>query len=71
MLKQYISIYLNGKPFNCFQNILLEDLLVYLNVNLNSTLVEYNGTIINDRVLHQIVLKQGDKIELVTIVGGG
>ena len=71
MLTCYISIYLNGKPFNCKPNLLLEDLLVYLDINSNSIIVEYNNDIIQDALLNQIVLRHGDKVEVLTMVGGG
>lgn len=71
MLTCYISIYLNGKPFNCTSDLLLEDLLVYLNINSSSIIVEYNNEIIQNALLNQIVLKHGDKVEVLTMVGGG
>ena len=71
MLKRYILIFLNGKPFNCTPNLLLSDLLSYLDINLNSIIIEYNNEIIQNRLLSEILLKQGDKVEILTMVGGG
>lgn len=71
MLTHYILIQLNGKPFNCASNLLLIDLLMYLNINLYSTIIEYNNEIIQFASFNKIVLKQGDKVECLTIVGGG
>lgn len=71
MLTHYILIHLNGKPFNCVPNLLLKDLLVYLDINLNSIIVEYNNKIVENTLLTQIVLRHGDKVEVLTIVGGG
>jgi len=71
MTNQYILVYLNGKPFNCKSNLFLRDLLDYLDINMNSSVVEYNNQIIQNLFLNKIMLHQGDKIEIVTIVGGG
>lgn len=71
MINQYILIYLNGKPFNCRTNLLLKDLLDYLDVNINSSVIEYNSRIIQNLFLDRISLSEGDKIEIVSIVGGG
>ena len=71
MTNQYILVYLNGKPFNCKFNLLLKDLLDYLDISMNSSVVEYNNQIVQNSFLNKIILHQGDKIEIVTIVGGG
>ena len=71
MLTNYISIYLNGKPFNCMKNLLLSELLIYLDIVNESNIVEYNSTIVPEPSWNKIILKQGDKIELLTMVGGG
>lgn len=71
MINQYILIYLNGKPFNCRKNLLLKDLLDYLDVNISSSVIEYNRQIVQNLLLDRINLCEGDKIEIVSIVGGG
>ena len=71
MTDQYILIYLNGKPFNCRANLLLKDLLDYLDISSNAIIVEYNSDIVQNVILNKIKLYQGDKIEILTIVGGG
>lgn len=71
MTDQYILVYLNGKPFNCRTNLLLKDLLDYLDISINTSVVEYNSEIVQHILLNKIRLYQGDKIEILTIVGGG
>lgn len=71
MLTSYILIKLNGKPFNCVPNLSLKDLLVYLNINICSTIVEYNSEILQQATLENIILKDGDRLEFLTAVGGG
>lgn len=71
MTNHYILVYINGKPFNCKSNLLLKDLLDYLEISTDSNVVEYNSQIVQDISLNKIILYQGDKIEILTIVGGG
>ena len=71
MLTNYTLIKLNGRPFNCSKNLLLSELLLYLNIQVDSTIVEYNGEIIQEVLLSKIALREGDNIELLTVVGGG
>ncbi len=37
----------------------------------NSIVVELNNTIVNSKKWDEVVLKDGDKLEIVSIVGGG
>lgn len=71
ILNSYISIELNGKLFNCKKSLSLNKLLLYLNIDMSSTIIEYNKEIVQEAFIDQINLHPGDKIELVTIVGGG
>lgn len=71
MLTNYVLIQLNGKPFNCLSGILLKDILLYLGYSLDSIVVEYNSEVINDLELNKKIINTGDKIEILTIVGGG
>lgn len=71
MFMNYILIQLNGKPFNCLPSCSLKDILLYLDFDLDTIVVEYNSEVIHDSVLDTIVLVAGDKVEVLTIVGGG
>lgn len=71
MLTNYILIHINGEPLNCLYNLSLEDLLIYLDFNLSSIVVEYNKSIIQATSFNRIMVKSGDKIEVLTMVGGG
>jgi len=71
MLTNYILIHINGEPLNCLPNLSLEDLLIYLDFNLSSIVVEYNKSIIQVTSFNKIIIKSGDKIEVLTMVGGG
>ena len=37
----------------------------------NSIVVELNNTIVNSKKWGEVVLKDGDKLEIVSVVGGG
>lgn len=71
MLTNYVLIQLNGQPFNCFPNMSLKDLVVYLNFNLNSVVIEYNFAIVQNTSFDQIIISNGDVVEILTMVGGG
>tara|TARA_B100001029_G_scaffold29337_1_gene21534 strand:- start:679 stop:897 length:219 start_codon:yes stop_codon:yes gene_type:complete len=49
----------------------LEDLITYLGYQPQLVVVELNGTIINPQLWDNKKLKDGDCLEVVTIVGGG
>nr|QJH88372.1 thiS [Pterocladia lucida] len=67
----YNIVFLNGKPVNCSVNISLNELLIYYRINVNSIIVEYNRKILSADDFSSTVLKSEDKIEIITIVGGG
>lgn len=71
MLTNYISISLNGQPFNCALDLSLLDLLSYLSFDVDFVIVEYNNEIVQSVALHAIPLTHGDKVEILSIVGGG
>ena len=71
MLTDYILIQLNGQPFNCAPLLSLKDLIIYLGFDLSSVVLEYNGEIIRGVKLETLMIVSGDKIEVVSIVGGG
>nr|YP_009660561.1 thiamine biosynthesis protein S [Corallina chilensis]QCS25509.1 thiamine biosynthesis protein S [Corallina chilensis] len=71
MLTDYILIQLNGKPFNCIPGISLRDIILYLDLDFSSVVIEYNSEIIEKCDLSKTKVTAGDKIEVVTIVGGG
>lgn len=47
------------------------ELLDYFKVSLQMVVVEVNGSIIDKRIYDDRVLKEDDKIEIVSFVGGG
>jgi len=72
-LKQenYFIVFVNGQTFNCLKFMSIKDLLLYLNYDLNTIIVEYNKVIMNSSEFEDLILKINDSIEVITIVGGG
>nr|YP_009313390.1 Thiamin biosynthesis protein S [Dichotomaria marginata]SCW21644.1 Thiamin biosynthesis protein S [Dichotomaria marginata] len=71
MQNQYFSIQVNGEPFYCSEQMSIEEILIYLNISIELNLVEYNQEIIPNDQLSDIFVKKNDKLEIITIVGGG
>ncbi len=47
------------------------DLLNYFNYNSSLLVLEYNNFVCNKKNWDKILINENDKIEIVTIVGGG
>nr|WCH58059.1 Thiamine biosynthesis protein [Cystoclonium purpureum f. stellatum] len=67
----YNIVFINGEAFNCLHSMSLYDLIIYLDFDLNTILVEYNNEIISHCDFNHIFFKNKDKLEIITIVGGG
>nr|QUE28069.1 ThiS [Sahlingia subintegra] len=66
-----ITVKINGEAFSCTSPIFLSQLLEYLDFNIQIIIIEYNSKILNKNMIDTVKLKNKDKIEIVTIVGGG
>jgi thiamine biosynthesis protein ThiS len=62
---------LNGQRYSIKQKINLSDLINYLNYDKSLLVLEYNNVICNKKNWENIYISHQDKIEIVTIVGGG
>ena len=62
---------LNGEFYYIESEINLLELLEYFNYNNSLLVLEYNHLICNKKKWNNIFIKNNDKIEIVTIVGGG
>ena len=62
---------LNGTKYATFVELSLLDLINYFNYNSSLLVVEYNQLICNKTKWNKILIQNNDKIEIVTIVGGG
>jgi sulfur carrier protein len=70
-MTQRILIQVNGEPKTCEFNITLPRLLEQLGMNPRLVAVEYNGEILHRQFWETTVMQSGDRLEIVTIVGGG
>ena len=65
------ELQVNGESRTCGAGTNLPDFLAGVGLNPQLVAVEYNGEILARRLWAQTVLKSGDRLEVVTIVGGG
>nr|YP_010282990.1 Thiamine biosynthesis protein [Nitzschia ovalis]ULD15754.1 Thiamine biosynthesis protein [Nitzschia ovalis] len=70
-MTQIKKIFLNGEKYSTNQNLTLFDLLVYFNYDNYLLVLEYNNLILDKTKWKTTFIKNCDKIEIVTIVGGG
>ena len=63
--------YLNGQKYCTNDDFTLLDLLNYFDYNITLLVVEYNSFISTKKDWQDILITDNDKIEIVTIVGGG
>lgn len=66
-----VNFFLNGQKYYTTNSINLFDLLNYFDYNSTLLVLEYNNFVCNRKNWNNIFLKENDKIEIVTIVGGG
>ena len=62
---------LNGQLYYIEKNINLFDLVTYFNYNDHLLVLEHNKLVQHKKNWKNIFIKDEDKIEIVTIVGGG
>ena len=62
---------LNGQTFCTNHDLTISDLTKYFNYNMAILVLEYNSLICNKKNWEQIYIQENDKIEILTIVGGG
>ncbi len=69
---QTIKIFfLNGQTYSSKDKFTLLDLLHYFNYNLTTLVLERNNFICSKQNWNNILVENDDRIEIVTIVGGG
>ncbi len=70
-MQKYKIIFINGQAFNYNNGMSLQEILLYLNFNLSNIIVEHNKEVITSNDFNKLFLSNFDKIEVITIVGGG
>ena len=68
-----LSLYVNGLKYKIYMNkpLQISDLLEFFNHQKELVIIEYNGKIYNNLASRPQYLREKDKIEILTIVGGG
>ena len=62
---------LNGEFYYTSQNLTLLDIIIYFNYNNALFVLERNQVVCNKDKWHKIFITDKDKLEIVSIVGGG
>ena len=70
-MKKRKYFFLNGQQYFTKSELTILDIINYFNYNTSLFVLEYNNLICNKKKWAQIKIKTNDKIEIVTIVGGG
>jgi sulfur carrier protein len=65
------NFFLNGQLYYVEETITISDLIHYFNFNDSLLVLEYNNLISEKKHWKEIYIQNEDKIEIVTIVGGG
>ena len=65
------TFFLNGQKYATASNVTILDLIKYFGYNQSLLVIEYNKFICHKTEWDKIFIQKHDKIEIVTIVGGG
>nr|YP_010517110.1 thiamine biosynthesis protein S [Haslea karadagensis]UXN44892.1 thiamine biosynthesis protein S [Haslea karadagensis]UXN45153.1 thiamine biosynthesis protein S [Haslea karadagensis] len=71
IMSQVIQFYLNGENYYIKTNLSISKLIKYFNYNKSLLVLEYNSLICHKKNWDKIFVQNNDRIEIVTIVGGG
>ncbi|TAF54645.1 MAG: thiamine biosynthesis protein ThiS [Oscillatoriales cyanobacterium] len=66
-----IAITVNGEPRTCLPHTTMPQFLEQMGLNPRLVAVEYNGEILHRQFWDTTLMQTGDRLEIVTIVGGG
>ncbi|MBF2002582.1 MAG: thiamine biosynthesis protein ThiS [Synechococcales cyanobacterium C42_A2020_086] len=70
-MAEIVTLQVNGEPRQCPAQTPLPQLLEQLGMNPRLVAVEYNGEILHRQFWADTQVQDGDRLEIVTIVGGG
>ena len=62
---------LNGQQYYTNYNLTIIELVKYFDYNISLLILEYNNTIREKKNWNTTIIQNNDRIEIVTIVGGG
>ena len=70
-MMESIELQVNGEARTCLPQTSLPKLLAEMGLNPRLLAVEYNGEILHRQFWDETEIKTNDRLEIVTIVGGG
>lgn len=70
-MPKFKYFFINGQKFCTEQSLSVHQIIKYFNYNTSLFVLEYNNLICNNKNWDKIFIQNNDKIEIVTIVGGG
>jgi sulfur carrier protein len=70
-MSQPFQLHVNGDLRDCAPNTFLPTFLEQLGLNPRLVAIEYNGEILHRQFWDSTEIRPGDRLEIVTIVGGG
>jgi sulfur carrier protein len=70
-VSQTVTLQVNGEQHQCPAAVSLPAFLERLGLNPRLVAVEYNGEILHRQFWDNTTMQDGDRLEIVTIVGGG
>ncbi|PSO49925.1 MAG: thiamine biosynthesis protein ThiS [Cyanobacteria bacterium SW_9_44_58] len=71
MSNEPITVTVNGDAIACSPQTPVAEVIAQLNYNPRLVAIEYNGEILHRQHWGNTLVKEGDRLEIVTIVGGG
>ena len=71
LMNKIYTFFLNGQTYATNSKVTISDLIKYFGYNQSLLVVEYNQFICHKTEWDKIFILKNDKIEIVTIVGGG
>jgi len=70
-MPKFTIFYFNGQQYSTTFSMTITDLINYFGYKSVLFVIEYNNYICNQSEWNKIQITENDKIELITIVGGG
>jgi sulfur carrier protein len=71
MMADALQIQVNGQPRDCRSGSTVGDLLRELEITIERVAVELNLEILDRKDFERRSLKQGDRVEILSFIGGG
>ena len=64
-------VFINGIQYEYKREVSLYNILLYLGFSIETILVDYNGTITSYNKLASVYIRPNDRLEIITLAGGG